>query len=193
MLFCSLDSWGRQAEYIRDGMDFGLLHTNITEYLATSTKHSLSFIVTFNVLSYPGWMEYLRNILELRKRYNTDRQLIWFDVPQLSSPEWLNPKMIPEMASVLEESIAYMKTNEETPQNRFKGFKDFEISKVQRLLDWVRSPDIGFDRDLQMKNFYLYFKEHDRRRGTTFSDVFPELNNFWLQCKDKYEQQSRTN
>ena len=43
----------------------------------------------------------------------------------------------------------------ETKETHFKGFKDFEISKVQRLIDWVKN-NTGFDRELAMKNFYLF-------------------------------------
>lgn len=183
MLFCSLDSWGKQAEYIRNGMDFNLLYKNITDYLRNGKKHSLTFIVTFNTLSYTGWNEYIKNILELRKEYNTDRQLIWFDIPQLTDPEFLNPKLMPELVSELSKSIEFMKLNMETKETHFKGFKDFEVSKVQRLIDWIQS-DTFYNKDLAMKNFYLYFKETDKRRNTNFLNTFPELEKFWRKCEE---------
>jgi sulfatase maturation enzyme AslB (radical SAM superfamily) len=183
MLYCSLDSWGTQAEYIRNGLDFDTLYSNITDYLRNSQKHSLTFIITFNVLSYTGFVEYIKNIHRLRQEYNTDRQLIWFDIPMLSDPMWMNPKLIPELVDELEESIKYMSANKETMFNRFQGFKDFEISKIQRLIDWVKTP-AGFDSNTSKKNFYLYFKEQDKRRGTDFVSVFPQLTNFWNECKD---------
>ena len=184
MLFCSLDSWGDQAAYIRDGMDFNLLYKNVNDFLTNGSKHSLTFIITFNALSYTGFETYLKNILELRKKHSNSRQLIWFDVPQLHTPEWLSPKIVPEMIPTLERCLEFMKENQETPERRFKGFKDFEISKVQRLIDWLRTPP-EFDTDTQMKNFYLYFTEHDQRRGTNFLTVFPEFAEFWSRCKDK--------
>jgi hypothetical protein len=183
MLYCSLDSWGEQAEYIRNGLNFDTLYSNITDYLRNSQKHSLTFIITFNVLSYTGFVEYIKNIHRLRQEYNTDRQLIWFDIPMLSDPMWMNPKLIPELVEELEKSIKYMSTNKETMFNRFQGFKDFEISKIQRLIDWVKTP-AGFDSITSKKNFYLYFKEQDKRRGTDFVSVFPQLTNFWNECKD---------
>ena len=182
MLFCSLDSWGKQAEYIRNGMDFDLLYNNIINYLSNSNKHSLTFIVTFNTLSYSGWNKYIREILELRKKFSHDRQLVWFDVPMLTSPEWLNPKMIPEMVDELEKSIEFMSQNKETKYNEFKGFSDFEISKVQRLIDWIKTEN-GFNKDQYIKNFYMYWDEIDRRRSTNFLDTFPELEEFWNYCK----------
>lgn len=183
MLFCSLDSWGRQAEYIRNGMDFDLLYSNVTDYLKNSSKHSITFIVTFNALSYTGWNTYIKNILELRKRFNTDRQLVWFDVPQLHNPDYLNPKLIPELVVELEKSLEFMKANPETRHNEFKGFSDFEVSKIQRLIDWIKS-ETGFNRALAMKNFYLFFSQHDARRDTDFVNTFPELLTFWNECKD---------
>lgn len=184
MLYCSLDSWGPQAEYIRNGMDFNLLYNNVCDYLQNSDKHSLTFIITFNALSYTGFYNYIENILKLRKTYNKGRQLVWFDVPQLLDPDFLNPKLLPELVSELERTIEFMKYNPETRWNEFKGFSDFEISKVQRLIDWVKS-DTGFNRELAMENFYLFFSQHDQRRGTNFLNTFPELENFWNKCEEK--------
>jgi sulfatase maturation enzyme AslB (radical SAM superfamily) len=181
MLFCSLDSWDRQAEYIRDGMDFNKLYSNISEYLSTQQKHSLTFIITFNVLSYSKFFKFVQSILFLRKVHNTDRQLIWFDVPQLSSPEWMDPRLAPEMIVELEKTLEFMESNKENEKRRFKGFKDFEISKVQRLIDWIKTSK--FDRSVAVKNFYLYFSEHDKRRGSNLLEVFPELNNLWIEGK----------
>lgn len=185
MLFCSLDSWGPQAEYIRTGLHFDTLYKNIREFLIKGNdKHSMSFICTFNLLSYPGWMEYIKNILKLRQEFSTKRQLIWFDVPQLHYPEWLSPKLMPEMVTVLEDSIKFMEANKESVP-AFEGFKDYEISKVQRLVDWIKSP-VEFDRDAAIRNFLAFIEEGDRRNQTNFLETFPELNTFWTQCKDTH-------
>lgn len=183
MLFCSLDSWGKQAEYIRDGLNFDQMLKNVKDFLLHSHRHSLTFIITFNVLSYPRILEYIQNILKLRRAYSRSRQLIWFDIPQLHSPDFLNPKVYPEMVIELEKCIKFMKEHKEGRGNQFMGFKDFEISKIQRLIDWIKS-DTGFDVQTARKNFYLFFDQYDERRGTNFLKVFPELKDFWEQCKN---------
>ena len=183
MLFCSLDSWGNQAEYIRNGMDFEMLKTNITDYLANSQKHSLTFIITFNALSYTRIVEYLQNIIKLRRKFSKRRQLIWFDIPPLHDPDFLNPKVMPEMVTELKLALKYMLENKEGRGNQFMGFSDFEVSKVRRLIDWIES-DTGFDKEKAMKNFYEFFSEHDRRRNTNFLNTFPELKDFWNRCKE---------
>ena len=185
MLFCSLDSWGKQAEYIRPGMDFDLLYQNITDFLANGDKHSLTFIITFNVLSYSGFVEYIKNIHKLRNQFSKGRQLIWFDIPQLQDPDFLNSKLLPEMIIELETAKTYMLENTEGLFNHHKGFKDFEVSKVQRLIDWIKQ-ESNFDKNKAMKNFYMFFTEQDRRRNTNFVNTFPELTDFWNTCKDTH-------
>jgi hypothetical protein len=86
------------------------------------------------------------------------------------------------MVLELEKSIEFMSQNKETRHNEFKGFSDFEISKVQRLVDWIKSEN-DFNKDVALKNFYLYFQEQDRRRNTNFLETFPELVDFWSECE----------
>jgi hypothetical protein len=90
--------------------------------------------------------------------------------------------MMPGLVTELEKTRDFMLQNKEGRTNQYMGFKDFEISKVQRLIDWVRS-DTNFDVERAKKNFYLFFKEHDRRRGTDFCKTFPTLVDFWNECE----------
>lgn len=189
MLFCSLDSWGEQAEYIRHGLDFDALYKNITQYLREGSKHSLTFIVTANILSLPNWVEYIKQIHKLRCEFNTDRQLVWFDTPMLHDPKWLSMKLAtPEMLQPLLDSIKFMEAHRETTSNRFKGFKDYEVDKVRRLYEWARQPLNTEDELLAMKNFDLFFREHDKRRNTSINTIFPELTDFIKECRLLNEQ-----
>lgn len=189
MLFCSLDSWGEQAEYIRNGLHFNTLYKNITCYLKESQKHSLTFIITANLLSLPKWLEYIKQIHELRNTYNTDRQLVWFDTPMLHDPKWMSMKLAtPEMLQPLLDSIEYMESNRETADNRFKGFKDYEVDKVRRLYEWACEPLNTHEEQLAKRNFDLFFKQHDNRRNTNIRKIFPQLNDFIEGCRLLNEQ-----
>ena len=64
----------------------------------------------------------------------------------------------------------------------FDGFKDYEIQKMERNLAVWRNEKI--DLTQQKKNFYAFFKEHDRRRSTRFLNVFPEMEEFWIECQN---------
>ena len=191
MLYCSLDSVGKQAEYIRNGMDYNQLLSNVKEFLKTGRKHSLSFINTFTALSYTGFTDFLKMVLDLRKEFSNERQLIWFDCPHLSFPEFLNPKMLPELIIELEDAKSFLINNMNSTYPNFKGFYDFELSKVQRLIDWIKTPS-NFNVDIAMKNFYMFFTEHDRRRNVDILQAFPELKNFYKECEKKVHGSSKT-
>jgi hypothetical protein len=83
----------------------------------------------------------------------------------------------------LEEAKAYMLSNREGLFNHHKGFKDFEVSKLQPLIDWIKA-DSNFNKITAMKNFYLFFNEQDTRNNRNFIDVFPQLETFWNECKE---------
>jgi hypothetical protein len=36
----------------------------------------------------------------------------------------------------------------------------------------------------QQRDFFIFFDEHDRRRGTNFVKTFPELEEFYNFCKN---------
>jgi len=189
MLFCSLDSWGEQAEYIRNGLHFDTLYKNITSYLKESQKHSLTFIITANLLSLPKWLEYIKQIHKLRNTYNTDRQLVWFDTPMLHDPKWMSMKLAtPVMLQPLLDSIEYMEANRETANNRFKGFKDYEVDKVRRLYEWAMEPLNTDEEQSAKRNFDLFFKQHDFRRDTDIRKTFPQLIDFIEECRLLNEQ-----
>ena len=53
---------------------------------------------------------------------------------------------------------------------------------MQRNLDYWQK---NYNADTQQKkNFYSFFNEHDRRRGTSFEKTFPEMEEFWKECKN---------
>ena len=61
------------------------------------------------------------------------------------------------------------------------GFKDYEVLKMQRDLDWMLQGTTDVER--KRGDFYNFFREHDRRRGTNFLETFPEMQGFWQQCE----------
>jgi organic radical activating enzyme len=197
-VFISLDSVGAQAEYIRNGLDFAVMDSNVSTLLKKTSNTTLTFINTFNALSVPKFKEFLQYILDFRRLYSKSnqgikyipivdpynthpdyeihpRQRIWFDVPLLRYPSWQSIQVLGnEYTSYLEDAINFMEANTDTDD--FVGFYDFEIEKVKRNLAFLQE---SIPSAVDRKNLVQYFKQHDQRRNTDFVKTFPELQNLF--------------
>lgn len=183
MQYVSVDSGiGPQAEYIRHGLDFERLQNNVETYLTDIPyRNSLTFIVTMNNLSVTGFMPLMQWILNLRKTHSRTYQRVWFDTPVLRQPAWQSLQTLGESyAAKLEQARDFMMENLETTADPFHGFKDYEVQRLERDIAWMRSTINVSTRDLG--DFYRFFSEHDRRRGTDFEKTFPEMLTWWRQC-----------
>jgi hypothetical protein len=185
MQYVSLDSGvAPQAEYIRHGLDFERMARNTEEFLRDIPyRNSLTFIITMNNLTVTGLQPLLEWILNLRKSYSSTYQRVWFDTPVLREPAWQSLQILPESyAQQLERSRDFMLANMVTDANPLHGFKDYEVQRLERDIAWMRE---GQTRDnLTAKaDFYRFFNEHDRRRGTDFLTAFPEMRSWWAECE----------
>jgi hypothetical protein len=188
-LYISLDSVGKQAEYIRNGLEFDTLRNNLEKFLNETKNTSVSFINTFNILSIPMLKEYLNMILELRLKYSIkgNFQRIWFDIPLLRKPEWLSVfNCSDEHINELKYVLTWMSNNntEEMYNSTLQGFKPYEVEKLKRNIDVIESN--LFSKEVKYKNainFKQFFKEHDRRRGTNFESTFPEFAEWYRNIK----------
>jgi hypothetical protein len=183
MQYVSLDGWGEQAEYMRNGLDFDLLWDRVNQFLTQVPNYSsLTFIITMNNLSVTSLDKLFAGILGLRKVYSTDYQRVWFDTPVLREPAWQSLQILPESyAEKLEWLWAWMVRQIETEEAPFKGFKDYELHRLDRDIAWMRAAQLT-DHSRAKADFYRFFSEHDRRRGTDFLTTFPEMRSWWEEC-----------
>lgn len=186
MQYVSLDSVFERAEYIRHGLDFERLWNNVNKFLnEVPYRSSLTFIITMNNLNVTSVGDLITNIHGLREIYSKTYQRVWFDTPILRKPEWQNIQLLPESyVDQLELVWSFMLKKLETIDRPYKGFKDYELQRLQRVIDYMREGsklDINYIRQ-QKANFYLFFREHDRRRNTNFGLTFPEMREFYLEC-----------
>ena len=187
MQYVSLDSFGPQAEYIRHGLDFDLLWDRVNQFLTEIPgRNSVTFIVTMNNLSVTGLPHLFAGILGLRKIYSKTYQRIWFDTPVLRQPAWQSLQLLPESyVDQLEQLWAWMIRQIEQSEAPFQGFKDYEIARLDRDIAWMRDGQ-ALDPVYITQNkadFYRFFGEHDRRRGTDFLTTFPEMSAWWKECE----------
>jgi organic radical activating enzyme len=187
IVFTSVDTWGEQAEYIRNGLNFNRFWDNLNKLLEKCNKVNLTIMSTYNALSVSNYERLLHGIYDLKTTYGSaDRyweSAVFLDSSYLRYPEHQTVQVLPnDFAGLIyrqTQLAEYMATpNFET---RLIGYSDIEVQKLKRIYDWHISRDES-DMTEQRKNFYTFFSEHDKRRGTNFCKTFPELEDFYYQC-----------
>jgi hypothetical protein len=189
-IFTSIDTWGPAAEYIRTGLDLTVWEKNLNTYL-TKTKLPVTFMITFNILTVTNFQSLLEKILEWRIKYNGFDQNKWqrirFDTPFLKEPLQYDMNLLPK-----EEFMPYMKNHLDfilanlDDKNRSK-FNELEYEKFLRVVKYMETTTYTQERLLEGKrDFFNWFTEYDRRRGTDFQSTFPQLTGFMKNCQDAF-------
>jgi organic radical activating enzyme len=189
VVFTSVDSWGEQAEYIRNGLVFNQFWDNVNKILTECNRVTLTFMVTYNALSIFNYDKLISEVYKLKKTYGSDQRYwnsaTFLDTSFLRYPQHQTIKILPHQYSekILDQSklISYYSTPSFDTGDI--GYSDVEIQKVRRLYDWMVSPQNPYDQLKHRYGFYKFFNEHDKRRGTDFCKTFPELEEFYNFCK----------
>ena len=190
-VFTSLDTWGPPAEYIRTGLDLEVWEKNFHTYLSRTTL-PLTFMITFNILTVTNFVSLLAKILEWRTLYPLSnagselRHRIRFDTPYLKEPLQYDMNILPK-----EQFMPFMHTHlnfirKNIDDNVSNKFTLLEYEKFKRVVGYMATTKYSVEKLKEgRKDFYNWFTEYDRRRGTDFLKTFPDLASFYNRCKDE--------
>lgn len=191
-LFTSNEAHGKRAEYIRFGLNYDYWLGNVDRVLSEVPDSKVTMMSTFNLLSVTSYLDFLKDMLELKLRYShqTKRQIpLAVDVPYLRHPDFLAAWVLTEnYLDYIGECVTFMYRNQEFGRwypLATKGFFEHEIHRMERLY-YLVSKQMGVNRPEnieQRRNFGLFIDEYDKRRGTNFTQTFPELEDFYHFCK----------
>lgn len=190
VLFTSADTWGEQAEYIRNGLEFNRFWDNVNKILEKCPRVVITFMVTYNALSVFNYHKLIKGIYDLKEKYNsTDRfwnSAVFLDTSYLRYPEHQTVQVLPmDFSKLVFEQAQYADFLSTIEFNhKHIGYSDIEIQKIKRTYDWMISDKDPRKLLTQQRDFHIFFSEHDRRRGTDFVKTFPELEEFYNFCKN---------
>jgi len=189
-LYTSIDCWNERAEYIRTGLDLELWEKNI-DIFATQAKTPINLMITFNALTVSTFKSLLEKILEWRKKYDgviiptsDSQRTIRFDTPYLKEPLHYDMNILPkdEFMPYMSECLEYIEANVDDSDPTM--FQTVEYEKFRRVHDYMKTSDYGEEKINEgRKDFYNWFNEYDRRRGTNFLETFPEYEDFYNRCR----------
>jgi organic radical activating enzyme len=195
-IFTSAEAYGKQAEYIRNGLNYDDWLTNIERLLTEVPKVAISVTSTYNILSVPSFKHLLQDILNIRLKYRdlallNHRTPLSIDIPYLRWPAHQPAYLIPsEFLTYVEDQIKFMEEHIETGHinfdNAFMGFHDHEIYKLKRIYNVIVAEMSANKSDLaaNRKDFIAFVDEHDKRRGTNFLETFPEFRELYADWKN---------
>lgn len=162
-LYASVDSWGKEAEYIRHGLDIDHFEENLIRLLAQGIH--VGIMCTFNFLSIPNLSGFIFKMAELKIQFG---DLITIDMPYMVSPAHLSAQISDDThISIMEEGLKEM---------QLYPFSLGEIEKFKKTVGWIKANRF---QDLELlkhrRDFWHFVYEHDKRRGTNIKDAFPDL------------------
>lgn len=190
IIFTSVDTWGKQAEYIRHGLDFNLFWERLDLLLDKFKTLTIDIMSTYNALSVPNYKQLMDNVYILKKRHHNPYRFwgsaLLLDSSYLRWPPHQTVKILDNNWGI--EIDEQSKLADFYEQSRVGildgyGFTDIEINKIKRIKDWFYLVEDEKNLKVNRKDFYQFITEHDNRRGTKFENVFPELKDFLEKCK----------
>ena len=195
-IFTSCDTWGDQAEYIRQGLDYQKWYYNLWNLTLRYPTLDITIMCTFNILSIPKFKLFLNDILSIRRSATAiDKpngiRGVNLDFPYLRHPRYLSALIADDdMTGQLINTLAWAKNNI-AKFDEFKfhdGFYPHEIDNLQRLVNIIEAENPNQPENITARHdFYLFVTQFDARNNLNFLKTFPEFEAFYNRCREEYE------
>ena len=188
IIFTSVEAVGKQAEYVRTGLDYDQFWINIDNILTKLPKVTVNIMAAFNALSVFTYNELIDRVIEYKKKHHNNERY-WYTPLQLDTayvrwPPHLNVKILPD--EFKEYILTAAKKAFHYGSNQMSsipyGFTDVEIQKIKRTYDYAVGKD-NFNVEKYRKDFCKFIEEYDKRRDTKFEEIFPELAEMYNEYK----------
>ena len=170
----SLDSWGAEAEYVRNGLDLKLFQKNF-EYILNESSTLQNINSALTATAVPGMPELVKNI----NQWSKIRPVYWSMMKASTYNYGPRPYLYPGIFGRkindigLKEAVDLFDINSQghpdTVKENYKNYMNGIINEFEN-----REPD-----PFRQKQFKIYLIELDRRRGTDYKKTFPTIAE-WL-------------
>ena len=179
-LYTSCEAIGKQAEYIRDGLNWEKWIRNIDRMMGEGNVQSVNCMMTINSLCLFSITEFMDEMLKLKVKYKSQSPVCSFNIlrfPSFQSIVTLPTDIRQERAKAIEDWI------EKNWDDEKNGFIQWEKDSMTRLVTYIRQVESGHaftssleSRERDFKSFYM---QYDIRRNKNFIEAFPMLKSWW--------------
>jgi organic radical activating enzyme len=170
----SLDSWGAEAEYVRNGLDLKLFQKNF-EYILNESNTLQNINSALTATAVPGMPALVKNI----NQWSKIRPVYWSMMKASTHNFGTRPYLYPGIFGRkindigLKEAVDLFDVNSygypDSVKVNYKNYMNGIINEFEN-----RQPDL-----IRQKQFKIYLIELDRRRGTDYKKTFPTIAE-WL-------------
>ena len=177
-IYTSNEALHSQAEYIRDGLEWGQWQTNMRLLASSSRLRGLHNMCTINALCLESLPEFLDFLVEMKQEFGRDFPNFTLNI--LRFPSFQSPLVLPDdiREHHKQRLVAWME--------RHQGhdyLHQHEINHVLRLIDYldvVKTPHREtFERPALHNDFRKFYEQYDQRRGKNFPETFPGLADWY--------------
>jgi organic radical activating enzyme len=173
-IYTSNEAFGKQAEYIRDGLDYDLWMHNLQELLEHDHIRAVHVMCTINALCLDSLDTFLDQLVRLKQVYGQER--VNFTLNILRFPSFQSPLVLPDHLKLYYRNRLIIWLDQHRSQTYMH---EHEINHMDRLisyLDRVNSPHSeAFDLPRLWNDFKQFYTQYDHRRGKSFENTFHSL------------------
>ena len=171
-LYTSCESMGRQAEYIRDGLEWDRWKGNVERILRDGKIEGFHMMCTVNALCLQGLPDFLDQCLDWKAEFGKDFPTFTLNI--LRFPSFQSPLILPED---LRDYFSYRLTRWLESNHDSALLHQMEVNQVQRLIDYLDvaktpHPDAA-EINTMRQDFRKFYQQYDRRRNKNFRRTFP--------------------
>lgn len=166
-VYTSMDTWGPQAEYIRDGLDLETWENTVRK-ISTTFKVPIRIMVTFGLLSIFNFRFFVEKVVDLR-HVGVD---IMFNCARLTDPKQFDLRILPDYAD------EYFERTNKLMEMYGNAITNVERETWQMVYDYWKARKTTMteeERRWRKQEFINFANEYDRRRNKSFMHTFPEL------------------
>lgn len=177
-VYTSLESTDKQAEYVRDGLNYKTWLDNVNLVL-DQTPVNVAIMTTINVLSLPTFNNFIKQLMELRKKFNKnfENNRIPLSVNIMRWPPHLQctllskkdrTKFANDIESECKKWLKYHTTE------KYARLYLEEWDQIKRFCDYLRTSQTATGH---RTDFVKYINAYDDRRKKSFIATFPSYAN----------------
>jgi organic radical activating enzyme len=177
-LYTSCEATFKQAEYIRDGLEYGEWFSNLLHMMVDKVPSEIHNMCTINALCLESLPEFLEKMVWFKSASKVYGPKLNYTLNILRFPSFQSPLVLPD-----ELRNKFKGDMQKFLNNNVKHLEHMEVDQTQRLIDYldvVKTPHAGAAEQSKLqKDFKTFYSQYDKRNGKDFEKTFPIIGEWY--------------